>query len=50
MSQRTLAQVIGGMPVAIGIIELHIIWIHLLYPEKTIGVVVAAGLMILRIS
>ena len=50
MSQRTLAQVISGMMVATGIIEFHIIWIHALYAEIAIGLVVAAGLIVLRIS
>ena len=50
MNKLTLAKVIGRRITAIAIIEFDIIWIHLRYREKAIGVVIAAGFLVLRIS
>ena len=47
---HSLAQIIGRGITATAIIESDIIWIHLPYEEKAIGFVIAAGLIVLRIS
>ena len=45
-----LAKVISREMTAATIIESDIIWIHVVYVEIAIGVVIAIGLIVLRIS